>query len=201
MANGGFFRPRLIFSRAETVDRSSSEAAERFRRLVLPHMDAAYTLARYLTRDPASAEDIVQEAFLHAYRGFDEWRGDAPKTWLLTIVRNCFLNSVGSSEARAKVADIAEWQDSPPSELIDRRTPESVLAEKSETEMLRKTIEDLPEPFREALILRELEELSYKQIATITQAPIGTVMSRLARARQMLADLLLPQSTAQGGRA
>ncbi|PXA83447.1 RNA polymerase subunit sigma [Nostoc sp. 3335mG] len=198
---GGFFRPRLVFSAAKAAEvPRAPDQAERFRAVMLPHMDAAYTLARYLTRDPAAAEDIVQEAFLRAYRGFGDWRGEAPKAWLLAIVRNCFLNSVSTAAARARTQDIHDWQGDVPAQLIECDNPESLLADRSEAAMLRATIEQLPEPFRETLILRELEEMSYKDIATIAQVPIGTVMSRLSRARQMLADLLLPGDT-KGARA
>ena len=161
---------------------------------MMPHMDAAYNLARYLTRDANAAEDIVQDAYLRAYRSFDTWRGEAAKPWLLTIVRNCFLNSIGDAADRFAGRPIHDYVGELPSELIETGTPESQLAEKKEAAMLRATIEQLPEPFRETLVLRELEELSYKEIAAIAKVPIGTIMSRLARARQMLADLLLPEA-------
>lgn len=190
----GRFWPRLVRSAGKRPagNGQARDKAERFRLVMLPHMDAAYMLARYLTRDPDAAEDVVQDAFLRAYRSFDGWRGDAPKAWLLAIVRNCFLTSAGHASGRAAVRDIDGWTEDLPPELIEARSPESLLTEKSEAAMLRATIEQLPEPFREALVLRELEELSYCDIAAITGVPIGTVMSRLARARQMLAELLLP---------
>jgi RNA polymerase sigma factor (sigma-70 family) len=191
---GSFFRPHLVFSartKAEAEDaRATRDQAEQFRLVMLPHMDAAYNLARYLSRDPNTAEDIVQDAFLRAYRGFGSWRGDSAKAWLLTIVRNCFLSSIAGS--RERLGTIVAEGDSGIAEPVDEESPETILARKSEAEALRSTIEDLPEPFREALVLRELEELSYKEIAALTAVPIGTVMSRLARARQMLAELLLP---------
>ncbi|MET0308722.1 MAG: sigma-70 family RNA polymerase sigma factor [Sphingomonas sp.] len=190
----GRFWPRLVRSTdgAPAADGQARDKAERFRRAMLPHMDAAYMLARYLTRDPDAAEDVVQDAFLRAYRSFDGWRGDAAKAWLLAIVRNCFLTSVAGTAGRPPLRDLDGWTEDLPPELIEARSPETLLTEKSEAAMLRATIEQLPEPFREALVLRELEELSYRDIATITAVPIGTVMSRLARARQMLAELLLP---------
>ena len=196
MTGRGFFWPRL----ATSTDRGSEEARERhdkaeaFRRTMMPHMDAAYNLARYLTRDPTAAEDIVQDAYLRAYRSFDTWRGEAAKPWLLTIVRNCFLNSVGGSAERLSGRPVHELVGELPDELIETSNPESLLADQTEAEMLRATIDQIPEPFRETLILRELEELSYKEIAAIANVPIGTIMSRLARARQMLADLLLPNA-------
>lgn len=191
----GRFWPRLVSSterRAAPPERHGK--VEQFRLVMLPHMDAAYSFARYLAKDPIAAEDIVQEAFLRAYRNFDSWRGDAPKAWLLAIVRNCFLNSVGTAGATATAHPIDAWAGSEPPELIEQQNPESLLADKNEAAMLRATIEQLPEPFRETLILRELEELSYKDIAAIAHVPVGTVMSRLARARQMLSELLLPHS-------
>jgi len=193
MIGRGPFRPRLV--RPDRDDRAQSQdyaKAERFRATMLPHMDAAYTLARYLSRDPSAAEDIVQDAFLRAYRGFEGWRGEAAKAWLLAIVRNCFLNKASDMAARATAQPIDEWAGELPPQLVERTNPETVLADKSEVAMLRATIEQLPEPFRETLVLRELEEMSYKDIATVTRVPIGTVMSRLARARQMLAEMLLP---------
>lgn len=196
MTGRGRFWPRLAASgggRAEE-SRESPEKADAFRRTMMPHMDAAYTLARYLTRDPNAAEDIVQDAYLRAYRSFATWRGEAAKPWLLTIVRNCFLNSVSAPVERTTGRPIQEMIGDLPDVLIETATPESLLGDRSEAAMLRATIEQLPEPFRETLILRELEELSYKEIATIAQVPIGTIMSRLARARQMLADLLLPEA-------
>jgi len=201
---GGFPRPRLAFSAAQpgAAGKASAEQdqAARFRAHMLPHMDAAYTLARYLTRDANAAEDIVQDAYLRAYRSFADWRGDAPKSWLLTIVRNCFLNSVTTPASRVPTDDIDAMAGPVPTALIEQDDPESILADRNEAAMVRATIDQLPEPFREALILRELEEMSYKDIAGISRVPIGTVMSRLARARQMLADLLLPKP-AQGERA
>jgi RNA polymerase sigma factor (sigma-70 family) len=197
MTGRGLFWPRLATSGGRPADppRNRQDQADAFRRTMMPHMDAAYTLARYLTRDATAAEDIVQDAYLRAYRSFDTWRGEAAKAWLLTIVRNCFLNSVGGARDRLAGRPVDDWTGELPPELIESENPESLLAGQSEAAMLRATIEQLPEPFRETLILRELEELSYKEIAAIAQVPIGTIMSRLARARQMLADLLLPDSS------
>ena len=194
MRTGRFFRPRLVFSADRTGSRPAADGdkATRFRQAMLTHMDAAYNLARYLARDPTIAEDIVQEAFLRAYRGFESWRGEAPKYWLLTIVRKCHLDHIAAHAKGASAASLDDWLESPPSELVERQNPESLLVEKREAAMLRATIEQLPEPFREALVLRELEELSYKEIAAITEVPIGTVMSRLARAREMLHNMLVP---------
>ena len=184
MSGRGFFRPRLVPAR----ERPEADA-DRFRRIMLPHMDAAYNYARHLTRDGTAAEDVVQDAFVRALRGFDGWRGDNPKAWLLAIVRNCHLDTVIRRQDPLRGAEPVEAIDA--CEAVAAQ-PQIGLAQRSDAEMLRRTIEGLPEPFREALVLRELEELSYKEIAAITLVPIGTVMSRLARARTMLAALLLP---------
>ena len=158
--------------------------------MVLPHLDAAYNLARFLSRDPAAADDIVQESFLRAFRAFDGFRGGDAKSWLLAIVRNCSFDWAKSNPPGADCS--AAVLDELPDAVQD--TPESALMRNSEVEQVRALIERLPEPFRETLILRELEDLSYKQIAAITSVPIGTVMSRLARARQLLSSRLEPSS-------
>jgi RNA polymerase sigma-70 factor (ECF subfamily) len=172
------FRPRLVFSRPVPV---APVNADRFRLLVLPHLDAAYSYARYLARDPTAAEDIVQDAFLRAFRGFGSCRGNE-KAWLLTIVRNCFIDWANAHRRTPPELEV---------ETVDGEHPESILQRRQDAEAVRATVEALPEPFREALVLRELEELPYKDIAALTGAPIGTVMSRLARARAMLATMLL----------
>jgi RNA polymerase sigma factor (sigma-70 family) len=204
-----YFRPHLAFSAAwrnrapgERREATSERAgAEAFREAMLPHMDAAYNFARYLSRDPSAAEDIVQNAFLHAFRSFAGFRGDAPKAWLFAIVRNCFLDWLKSNRnAQAPIEDGAgPWSASGNEahnfRAIDEETPEAILARSRDAEMVRSTVEGLPEPFRETIVLRELDELSYKEIAMITGVPIGTVMSRLARGRQMLCELLVPDET------
>jgi RNA polymerase sigma-70 factor (ECF subfamily) len=165
---------------------SPSPTPSRFRELILPHLDSAYSLARHLCRDDAGAEDIAQDALLKAYRGFDGYRGGDARAWLLAIVRNAYFDwarrrrsweamTVADPDAAAEVAD-------------DRSAgAEQGMIQRGDALALRAAVEALPEPFREALVLRELEELPYKTIAEITGAPMGTVMSRLARARQMLA--------------
>ncbi len=193
---GFFFRPRLAFSAGRKPAAASPGAERDFRETMLPHMDAAYNFARYLACDPVAAEDIVQAAFLRALRSFGSFRGEAPKAWLFAIVRNCFLDSVKAGRDTVAL-DEAEEQETGG---VDHDTPEAILSRKRDAQRLRETIESLPEPFREAIVLRELEELSYREIAMIAGVPIGTVMSRLARARQMLAELLLPRD-AEGRRA
>jgi RNA polymerase sigma-70 factor (ECF subfamily) len=202
-----FFRPRLAFSRGEPRRDRTAEAAHarQFRELILPHLDSAYNFARYLSRDPTAAEDIVQEAFLRAFRAFPTWRGGPPKAWLFAIVRNCFLNWAGARTGGARSAVVDEGALSEAQSLAlanvadpEQETPEAALVRRQDVEAIRAVIENLPEPFRETLVLRELEELSYREIAALTAAPIGTVMSRLARARQMLGEMLAPERTDGG---
>ena len=178
--------PRLVLRREIPEPDADRRAKERFRLLVLPHLDAAYGYARFLCRDAIAAEDIVQEAFLRAYRAFATCRGQE-KAWLLAIVRNCHRDWAAQN---ARVTLTPDPPEGPP----DEETPLSLLERKGDVERLRRHIEALPEPFREALVLRELEELSYKAIAEATAAPLGTVMSRLSRAREMLAAMLSPEA-------
>lgn len=159
---------------------------------MLPHMNAAYSFARYLARDPAAAEDIVQDAYLNALRGFDGWRGESAKAWLLTIVRNCYLATIIAPHRDLAAEDVHG---------LAEDTPEDILIRRHDAALVRQQIAGLPEPFREVLVLRELEELSYKEIAGIVKTPIGTVMSRLARARQMLSDRLKVVERISGGQA
>ena len=163
-----------------------SEPKRRFEQLVLPHFDAAYNLARWLTRNDHDAQDVVQEAVLRAYRFFDGLRGEA-RPWLLSIVRNTFITWLQNN----RPADTVGFEDGFV-ELIpsDEDGPDVLAARNFDRKMLNEAIAALPLQFREALILRELEDLSYKDIARITDAPIGTVMSRLARARRLLAESL-----------
>lgn len=193
MNGGRFFRPRLVEGLRTRPTRDVEAQTERFRQVMLPHMDAVYGFARYLTRDPAAAEDLVQEAFLRAFRGFDAWRGGSPKAWLLAIVRHCHIDTVRARHDPLRGAEGIEAIDDCEPLITQAEDLEDRIARQSDAIMVRRTIENLPEPFREALILRELEELSYKEIAEITQVQVGTVMSRLSRARIMLATLLLPR--------
>jgi RNA polymerase sigma factor (sigma-70 family) len=196
-----FFRPRLAVSGGTAIGRrpAESDRARQFRELVLPHLDGAYNFARYLTRDPTAAEDIVQEAFLRAFRAFPTYRGGAPKAWLFAIVRNCFLTWAGARSGPGRVlvdeGALSEAQADALANVADpdQATPEETLLRRRDAEALRAVIENLPEPFRGTLVLREMEELSYKEISVLTTAPIGTVMSRLARARQMLCEMLNPE--------
>lgn len=189
----GGFRPRLVGGRDVAPD-----PQPRFRETMLPHLDAAYGFARYLTGDPTAAEDVVQEAFLRAFKAFDSYRGGPPRAWLFAILRNCWRDRVGEAvrHDRAILSEVAlsETQAAAVANMADESgdTPETALARSREIDAVRGVIAALPEPFRETLVLREIEEMSYREIAALTAVPIGTVMSRLARAREMLAKLLLP---------
>jgi RNA polymerase sigma-70 factor, ECF subfamily len=165
------------------------EKARRFRDAALPYLDDAYTLARFLMRNAADAEDAVQECYLRALRHFDSYRGPAMKPWLLTILRNV-CNAEFSRRGRQEMpSDFDEevpaakmlpmWQES-------LASPEAVLLRQQDDDTIRRLVDDLPQPFREAIVLREVNELSYHEIAEVAGVPVGTVMSRLARARSML---------------
>ncbi len=161
--------------------------APSFEQVVLPHLDAAYNLARWLVRDPALAEDIVQDAVLRALQYFASFRGDAGgRAWLLQIVRNAAYAAVKSrrigTDVPLETDDAMELPDPGPG-------PEAQLAQRQDMEQLDRALAALPMELRECLILCELERLSYKDIARVTGAPIGTVMSRLWRARQALMRL------------
>lgn len=158
-----------------------SQQRLRFEQQVLPHLDAAYNVARWLTRNDQDAQDVVQDAMLRAFRFFDGLRGE-PRPWLLSIVRNvCF-----SWLAKNRPGDIAPLDEEIADD--DAHNPESLVARNVDRRMLNEAIAALPAQFREVLVLRELEDLPYKDIARIVGIPIGTVMSRLARARRLLAD-------------
>jgi RNA polymerase sigma-70 factor, ECF subfamily len=155
-----------------------------FEQRVLPHLDAAYNLARWLVRDPAAAEDVVQEAMLRALRYHAGLRGEA-KPWLLQIVRNV---AYGALATRRKAAEVPLDGDAPHDPPDPADDPEATLARHQERHHLDRALAALPEDLRECLVLRELEELSYKEIAQVTGVAIGTVMSRLWRARRDLME-------------
>jgi RNA polymerase sigma-70 factor (ECF subfamily) len=173
------------------------ERRQRFEAQILPHLDAAHNLARWLARDATLAEDVVQDAMLRAYRAFDGFRGTDPKPWLLAIVRNCHRTQAVQNRRRAQVPLPDETEQGAILATEDP-DPERKAAEHDEARKLNQVIAKLPEEFRETLILREMEDLSYKEIAEITGAPIGTVMSRLARARALLREKWLNGSGADG---
>jgi RNA polymerase sigma-70 factor (ECF subfamily) len=156
---------------------------ERFERTVLPHLDAAYNLARWLTRNDHDAEDVLQEAMLRAYRHFAGLRGE-PRPWLLAVVRNACWSWLQAN----RPADIEPLDDDVADDALPG--PEAALARSLDRRLLNEAIAALPVQFREVLVLRELEDLSYRDIARVAGIPIGTVMSRLARARRLLTESL-----------
>ena len=153
----------------------------RFEQLVLPHLDAGYNLARWLLRNSADAEDVVQEAMLRAYRFFDHFRGGDARAWLLQIVRNSCYSWLEKNRPSELMAEFDEQVHQRPS-----ATPEMLVLQADERHQLTLALESLPPRSREVLVLRELEGCSYKEIAEITGIPIGTVMSTLSRARERL---------------
>jgi RNA polymerase sigma-70 factor (ECF subfamily) len=166
-----------------------NDRRHRFEEQALPHLDAAYNLARWLSRSAADADDIVQDAMLRAFRAFDSLRGDDVKPWLLAIVRNCCLTA---RRARQQRGHLQFPGDGEPDEVAGSSSPvdddgsEAATIRAEEARNLDNVIATLPTEFREVLVLRETHDLSYSEIATVTAVPIGTVMSRLARARAAL---------------
>src|SRR5215212_1696529 len=154
-----------------------------FEEAVMPHLDAAYNLARWLTRNEHDAQDVVQEAYLRALRFFGGFHGGDARAWLLTIVRNTCFTWLRRNRSPPLSCDFDEALLTKESPALD---PEMAHVLKAQTQLVSEAIEQLPIEFREVMVLRELEELSYKEIAGVTGIPLGTVMSRLARARKRL---------------
>jgi RNA polymerase sigma factor (sigma-70 family) len=183
------------------MDPAAEARRRRFELLALPHLDAAYNLARWLAGNAADAEDVVQDAYLRAYRYFDGVREGGMRVWLLSVVRNAFLDwarvnrpaRMTSFEASEPDPDAAPlWGSAEPD-------PETALLRAADGAALARLMEQLPAAQREMLVLREIEDLSYRDIASVTGLPVGTVMSRLARARGELRRLWLEHE--KGGRA
>jgi RNA polymerase sigma-70 factor (ECF subfamily) len=154
-----------------------------------PHLRGAYNLARWLVGNPQDAEDVVQESFTKAYQAVDGFRGNDARAWLLAIVRNTSLNFIQRRRPKAEV----EWSERLPEPADVTPGPEARLIQKARRDQVRSAIEQLPTEFREALVLREIEGMSYKEIAWVLKVPIGTVMSRLSRARNLLIQELAPE--------
>jgi len=159
-----------------------------FEAVALPHLDAAYNLARWLMRNDSDAEDMVQQAYLRALRYFSSFSGDDGKGWILTIVRRACYDSLakrraqGDGFARAVDVDADEVAQVPD----EAPNPEAALLRKCDSALIDRLVAELPSEFREVVVLREFEDMSYSEIAAVAGIPLGTVMSRLARAREML---------------
>lgn len=175
------------------IDLIQDTRTQRFRALVLPHLDAAYNLARWLLRNDADAQDVAQEAYLRAFRFFEGFQGDDARAWLLAIVRNRCYSWIDERRRLVRSHD-PEVDVDGMAQSATRAEPESdplaLVSSQQERERVDRALASLPLDFREVLVLREIEDLSYKEIATVLDMPIGTVMSRLSRARSMLAGRL-----------
>ena len=178
----------------------AKHSPNRFDAVMLPHLDAAYNLARWLSGSPADADDVVQEAFLRAFRFFDGYEGDNPRAWLLAIVRNTWFTEWRRQHNRADATpydDSLNVDDQLPGWADESGDdPEKLAVRQDETELVHRALATLPVEYREVIVLRELEDMSYKDVAAVAGIPIGTVMSRLSRARRLLCTAV---RAAQGG--
>ena len=166
-----------------------------FEQTVLPHLDAAYNLARWILGNDQDAEDIVQDAFLRAYKYFSSYQGGSGRAWLLTIVRNLCYSWLVQTRAQGLAVDLDEEL---AGDELDAGSPERSMQKLSDAQAVAAALQMLPVEYRELIVLRELEEMSYKEIAGIAGIPIGTVMSRLARARARLKACLSQQYDEEG---
>ena len=168
---------------------ADQDRMRRFHDAALPCLDDVFTLARYLMRNPSDAEDAVQECYLRALRHFDTYRGPAMKPWLFAILRNV-CNAEFARRGKEEVPTDYTADDSAAEEMPmwqePQASPESSILRQQESAAIRRLVEELPRPFREVIVLREIADLSYQEIAEVAGVPVGTVMSRLARARAML---------------
>jgi len=155
---------------------------------VLPHLDAAYNLARWLVRKPQDAEDMVQEAYLRAFKFFGGYQGGDARSWVLKIVRN---TSYSFLEKNRPAEFAEEFDEEVHQAVVEQPGAEAVLLQSADRRMLRESLDELPVHFREVIVLRELEGMTYKEIAEVKGVPIGTVMSSLARARTQLRERLI----------
>ncbi len=170
------------------------DRTRQFEAAALPHLDAAYNLARWLLRDEHSARDAVQDAYLRAFKYFDSFNGGDARPWLMQIVRNTCFTWLRDQGRGPEHVEFDEERDSSV-ETGSIGNPETLLMQKVQSRQLNAAIEQLPTVFRETLVLRELQEMSYEDIAQIAGVPIGTVMSRLSRARRLLRTALTEHAT------
>jgi RNA polymerase sigma factor (sigma-70 family) len=182
------------------------EKRKRFEATMIPHLDAAYSLARWLTRNDADADDVVQDAFLRAYRAFEGFRGGDARPWLFAIVRNCHRTRWARSRQNAEVPLAEEHTGEGDGEMpvaaalvATDETPEAALIRSDTASSLAAVLAGLPVDYREVLVLREFEDLSYRDIAAVVGTPIGTVMSRLARGRALMRERWLALTQEKAG--
>lgn len=182
------------------LNMNDSTKMQRFQATVMPHINAAYNLARWLTHDHAEAEDIVQEAYLRAFKFFDGFHGENGRVWLLSIVRNTFYTWYQQNKVQNQNTLFEEDLHGSNTETFKSEddNPERILIQKDSQRILYSALRALPIEFREVMVMRELESLSYKQIAEIVQIPMGTVMSRLGRGRKQLATILATSAEIEG---
>jgi RNA polymerase sigma factor (sigma-70 family) len=188
-------RPGAGINRASRQSLEQAMPHQTFEEVVLPHLDAAFNYARWLTRSDADAEDVVQDAYVRALRFFSSLRSDDARAWLLTIVRNTWYGRFSHARAH-QTAELDNTEHDPPDDGLG---PEALAMQQQAVENVQRAIQELPVDFREVIVLRELEGLSYKEIAAVVGIPIGTVMSRLARARERLLAVLEPSAARTGG--
>jgi RNA polymerase sigma-70 factor (ECF subfamily) len=197
--------PHALVSQRQSTERKARTS--RFEQTIMPHLDAAYNLARWLTRNDSDAQDVVQDAYLRAFKYFDSFQGENPSAWLLAIVRNaCFTwmrrnrpreEVAGSDALDADIAGNAEPLFGGGGSRELATDPETLLIEARDRTQVNELVAKLPAEFREVIVLREMEDLSYREIADIVGIPIGTVMSRLSRARKLLRDSWSPTGEAE----
>ncbi|MGF6771293.1 RNA polymerase sigma factor (sigma-70 family) [Paraburkholderia sp. GAS199] len=187
---------------AQPAPESDAARSRRFQQLALPHLDAAYNLARWLSGNPSDADDIVQEAFMRAFRFFDTFRGDSARPWLLAIVRRTWYTEW---RRRASSQEVVEFDDTMDDATFEGWSnsggddPQTLLIRDEDAKQVHEALAQLPVEYREVMILRELEEMGYREIAIVADVPIGTVMSRLARGRRKLAALLTAPAGGKSG--
>src|ERR1700686_1230329 len=171
------------------------DKARRFRDAALPHLDDVYTLAPYLLRNADDAEDAVQECYLRALKHFDSYRGPAMKPWLFAILRNVCRAEYArrATTPTSAIEDVPESAEQAPLWHETQETPEAQMLRRWDSDTIRRLVAALAEPFRETFVLREIQNLSYREIADVAEVPVGTVMSRLARARAMLRSAWLAE--------
>jgi len=178
-----FFAERIVWvKRVSPINFQQEPKPVNFEEAVLPHIDAAYNLARWLTRNDHDAQDVVQESYLRALKSFGGFHGSDGRPWLLTIVRNTCYTWL----KRHRSPKLTEFDEAIHVRQTDQPDPEASLVRSAQKRLVREALESLPVEFREVMVMRELEELSYKEIAAMAGIPVGTVMSRLARARKRL---------------